>query len=41
MLLVGLKPGKYSIQAIYQDVKMTRTIVINSARTQKVSFQWP
>jgi hypothetical protein len=40
MLLVGLKPGQYNIQAIYQDKKMVRSIVIHSANNQKISFQW-
>ncbi|WP_281969451.1 MULTISPECIES: hypothetical protein [unclassified Polynucleobacter] len=40
MLLVGLKPGQYNIQAIYQDKKMVRSIVVHSANNQKISFQW-
>jgi len=40
MLLVGLKPGKYMIQASYLNVKIVRSIVINSALAQKISFQW-
>jgi len=40
MLLVGLKPGQYTIQALYQNVKIVRSIVIHSANNQKISFQW-
>ena len=40
LLLVGLKPGKYMVQATYNRVKMVRTIVINSGTVQKLSFQW-
>jgi hypothetical protein len=40
MLLVALKPGQYTIQAIYQDVKMFRSIVVHAANIQKITFQW-
>jgi len=40
MLLVALKPGQYTIQAIYQDVKMVRSIVVHGANNQKITFQW-
>jgi hypothetical protein len=40
MLLVGLKPGKYSIQASYEDVKMVRSLTVSSSQFQKISFQW-
>ncbi len=40
LLLVGLKPGKYMVQATYNQVKMVRTIVINSGTVQKISLQW-
>lgn len=40
LLLVGLKPGKYMVQATYNQVKMVRTIVINFGTVQKISLQW-
>jgi len=40
LLLVGLKPGKYMVQATNNSVKMVRTIVINSGTVKKISFQW-
>jgi hypothetical protein len=38
MLLVDLKPGQYTIQAFYQDVKMVRSIVVHAANNQKITF---
>jgi len=40
MMLISLKTGKYTIQAVYQNLKIVRSIVIHSANNQKISFQW-
>ena len=40
ILLADLSPGRYAIEATYEDQTLTRNVAVADSGTAKVVFQW-
>ncbi|MBA4143742.1 MAG: hypothetical protein H0X43_12265 [Nitrosospira sp.] len=40
-LLVKLPPGKYSLEAMYESIKLNRNLNLQEGRNQRMTLLWP